>query len=167
MRTRRVPVAVVLALLLAGCAGATPDGEPAETGVRSSRTADSRTPDSRTPDVAQPTAPGAVLIGFTESGGIDGRRNELLVRVDGRYTLTTRRGTRTGRLAPAAAERLRAALRAVRFDEIDASDLGRPAPRGADMLTYFVEYQGRNLILGEGWDIPGMGEVLAALPPRA
>ncbi|MQY13678.1 hypothetical protein SRB5_38280 [Streptomyces sp. RB5] len=147
------------ALLVTGCGSDEPDGPRTKPSAPASASAES------SPDVEQPTAPGAELVVLHERGGIDGRDDTLTVRVDGRYTVRTRRGTEEGRLPEAKAKRLRDALAAVRFNRIDATDQGTPQS-GPDSLNTLLEYQDRTVVLGEGWDIPGMREVLDALPPR-
>ncbi|MEV6110370.1 hypothetical protein AB0M28_37570 [Streptomyces sp. NPDC051940] len=166
-----IGLGVLVALLGAGCdggSGTEPDRAPGATSTSPARPSASAAPPSaspsRTPDVVQPTDPGAVLVRYKEEGGIDGRIDVLTVFVDGRYVVESGRGTRKGRLGAADAERLREALAAVRFDEIDATDMGMPYT-GPDQLNTTVQYQDRFVVLGEGWDIPGMPAVLDALPP--
>ncbi|MCX5194423.1 hypothetical protein OOK31_11030 [Streptomyces sp. NBC_00249] len=120
------------------------------------------TPPSTPPPSADPTA--ALLVSVVRSGGFAGRTSGLLVKGDGSWTLVDdkARTTGSGKLAPAALDTLRGALR-----DADLAHLPRTMkadPPVYDGFTYAFTYGGYSVAADQDALTPGLENVLAALP---
>ncbi|MFD3533862.1 hypothetical protein [Streptomyces sp. NPDC058664] len=103
-----------------------------------------------------------VLVEVVVNGGLAGVRNQLVVHYDG--TWTSRSGTRpprTGRMTPAQAAELRAALEDPAYARVPSRPTGDPVPDG---FQYFVTHRHRLVVAGDGERPPALQRVFAALP---
>ncbi|MEU3303533.1 hypothetical protein ABZ729_27525 [Streptomyces sp. NPDC006678] len=118
---------------------------------------------SPTSDPATTPDTHSVLVTFTESGGIDGRHNSLVVYEDGRFLrVAPRSPDRPGRMTPADLAALRAALDDVDFSRLRSRPTGPPVMDG---LTRVVVHDGHTAV-DDGTDTPAaLADVYAALPP--
>ncbi|MEU4077369.1 hypothetical protein [Streptomyces venezuelae] len=106
--------------------------------------------------------PGEVLVEVVVNGGLAGVRNQLVILYDGSWT--SRSGgkpPRTGRLTPAEAAELRAALEDPAYARVPERPAGGPV---ADGFQYFVTYRHRLVVAGDGERPPALRRVFAALP---
>ncbi|MFF2773420.1 hypothetical protein ACFVU3_00790 [Streptomyces sp. NPDC058052] len=104
----------------------------------------------------------AVLVEVVVNGGIAGVTNQLVVREDGSWTVSSRdKESRTGRMTAAELAGLRAALE----DPAYARVPGRPSgPTVADGFQYFVTYDHRLVVAGDGDRPAALQRVFDALP---
>ncbi|MFF1508972.1 hypothetical protein [Streptomyces sp. NPDC058326] len=142
---------------------ATPAPRPTPTGPSTSPPAPTAptTPTGSTPPSAEPRGQ-EVLVEVVVSGGLAGVRNQLVVRYDG--TWTSRSGTeppRTGRMTPAEAAELRAALEDPAYARVPTRPTGAPVPDG---FQYSVTHRHRLVVAGDGERPPALQRVFAALP---
>jgi hypothetical protein len=100
------------------------------------------------------------LVSFTRTGGLAGNNDKLLVRPDGSYTITTRQGSKDGKLTADELAALKAALVSVDFNKMptDSGDGGV-----ADGYTYTVTYNGRQVTAKDGAIPPALQPVISAL----
>ncbi|MFF3123796.1 hypothetical protein ACFVRD_15880 [Streptomyces sp. NPDC057908] len=160
----------IVTLCVTGCSG---NGNPPEnrasespTEARSdpARSTPGGTPAPATSTSAPAPEPDTVLVTFTESGGIDGRHNSLVIYGDGRYlAVTPKRKNRSGRMKSGDLAELRAAL-----DEVDFSRLpSRPTgPTVFDGITRVIVHDGHTAVDNGGVSSAGaLAEVYKALPP--
>jgi hypothetical protein len=140
-----VLTSLLAALVTAGCAGVpgTADQSPSQSPPPASP---STAPSVPSPSPSTPD-PGQVLVSYVRQGGIAGFRDELVVRPDGSYTVTSRnRSAASGKLTPAELAELRRALQ-------DANFAGLPTDSPlqiADGFTHVVRYGGRQVSAGDG-----------------
>lgn len=100
---------------------------------------------------ASPAAPNRsdVLVSYGRQGGIAGVHDRFEIRQNGSFTITdgrTRRTT-TGQLEPADLAAVRQVLQDSRFGDLQTFNRG---PRGADLFSYEVVYQGRQVYAQDG-----------------
>ncbi|MEI5006016.1 hypothetical protein RB196_00370 [Streptomyces sp. PmtA] len=177
---RKVGAAALLLVLVCvtGCGGGDGGGEtdsrPSGTGVpatptRSEPPATSAPeppvtsgPPAATPSATTP-AEASALVTFTESGGIDGRHDSVVVYDDGTYVLVAPgRKNRPGRMSPAALAELRTALDELDFSRLPTRPTGPPIMDG---LTRVLVHDGHTSV-DDGTDIPAdLAAVYDALPP--
>ncbi|MFD9217417.1 hypothetical protein ACFVY9_30815 [Streptomyces sp. NPDC059544] len=177
---RKVGAAALLLVLVCvtGCGGGDGGGEtdsrPSGTGVpatptRSEPPATSAPeppatsgPPASTPSATRP-AEASALVTFTESGGIDGRHDSVVVYDDGTYVLVAPgRKNRPGRMSPAALAELRTALDELDFSRLPTRPTGPPIMDG---LTRVLVHDGHTSV-DDGTDIPAdLAAVYDALPP--
>ncbi|MFJ8130936.1 hypothetical protein [Streptomyces hydrogenans] len=145
-------VAAALVVAVGGCADADGGGS-APGGTVSPGTASGATADPRS---------GAVLVEVAVSGGYAGVDNRLVVREDGSWTLTSRRGEpRTGRMTSEGLAELRDALRDPAYARVPE----RPSdPPVADGFRYSVTYDHRLVVAGDGDRPAALQRVFDALP---
>ncbi|WP_438818629.1 hypothetical protein, partial [Streptomyces venezuelae] len=106
--------------------------------------------------------PGAVLVEVVVNGGLAGVRNQLVIHYDGSWTSRSgRKPPRTGRLTPAEAAELRAALEDPAYARVPERPTGGPV---ADGFQYFVTYRHRLVVAGDGERPPALRRVFAVLP---
>ncbi|MFD5768085.1 hypothetical protein ACFWIN_19945 [Streptomyces sp. NPDC127049] len=138
-------------------------GTPAAsgTGAPSASTAGTPSATAAEADPAEPRA-GAVLVEVVVNGGFAGVTNQLVVHEDGSWTVRSKdRETRSGRMGASALARLRAALE----DPAYARVPGRPSgPPIADGFQYFVTYDHRLVVAGDGERPAALQRVFDALP---
>ncbi|WP_438818675.1 hypothetical protein, partial [Streptomyces venezuelae] len=102
--------------------------------------------------------PGAVLVEVVVNGGLAGVRNQLVIHYDGSWTSRSgRKPPRTGRLTPAEAAELRAALEDPAYARVPERPTGGPV---ADGFQYFVTYRHRLVVAGDGEPVAVRHEVL-------
>ncbi|MFJ8663948.1 hypothetical protein [Streptomyces sp. NPDC093795] len=191
VRTRRGALLLAAALTLGagGAVGATgcgPETSPAPGGPASATSAPTgpttpaassdpatSTPPAPTTPPRTATPPGTiapteeprgqeVLVEVVVSGGLAGVRNQLIVHYDG--TWTSRSGTkppRTGRMTPAEAAELRAALEDPAYARVPTRPTGDPVPDG---FQYVLTHRHRIVVAGDGERPPALRRVFAALP---
>ncbi|MER7001926.1 hypothetical protein ABT297_02625 [Dactylosporangium sp. NPDC000555] len=100
------------------------------------------------------------LIAFSRTGGLAGVSDSLVVRPDGSYTIQTRQGTRTGKLAAGELSALKAALASTDFNKMPTvNDNGAVA----DGYTYMITYAGRQITAKDGAIPPALQPVISAL----
>ncbi|MFE4337056.1 hypothetical protein ACFRQM_49410 [Streptomyces sp. NPDC056831] len=160
----------IVTLCVTGCAGNgdppenRASGSPTEVRPDSARSTPGATPAPSTSTSAPSPEPDTVLVTFTESGGIDGRHNSLVIDSDGRYlAVTPKRKNRSGRMKSGELAELRAAL-----DEVDFSRLpSRPTgPTVFDGITRLIVHDGHTSVDNGGMSSAGaLAEVYKALPP--
>ncbi|HEX8628657.1 MAG TPA: hypothetical protein VF755_10855 [Catenuloplanes sp.] len=114
--------------------------------------------------VASPAAPNRtdVLVSYGRQGGIAGVHDRFEIRENGSFTITdgrTRRTT-TGQLEAADLTAVRQVLRDSRFADLQTFNRG---PRGADLFSYEVIYQGRQVYAQDGGVPPPLRPVLGLL----
>lgn len=149
-RVRRSALAAGLAAALAatvsGCAAGEPDTAGAARWVSPAATVSATPSDPATP--SGPAASPAPLVSYGRQGGIGGVDDTVIVMTDGSYTVK-QRGTaqRRGRLTAAQLAHLRQVLQAANFPRIPPVNPGRP---GADLYTYHVVYDGREVLARQG-----------------
>ncbi|MFI1465928.1 hypothetical protein [Streptomyces wuyuanensis] len=126
--------------------------EPPATG-----TLPAATPSLTTPDEV------SALVTLTESGGIDGRHDSVVVYDDGTYLrVAPGRKDRPGRMTPAALSKLRKALDGVDFSRLPTRPTGPPIMDG---LTRVLVHDGHTSV-DDGTDIPAdLAAVYDAMPP--
>ncbi|MFJ6633044.1 hypothetical protein ACIQMR_16885 [Streptomyces sp. NPDC091376] len=174
MLRRIVRGAGLLAVLMTMTSCVTDGGDAAEPrpATRSSSSAPAATAGTPLPgtpapgptsDPATTPDPHSVLLTFTESGGIDGRHNSLVVYEDGRFLrVAPRSPDRPGRMTPAGLAALRAALDDVDFSRLPSRPTGPPVMDG---LTRVVVHDGHTAV-DDGTDTPAaLAGVYEALPP--
>ena len=148
----RTPIAVtaLLALALAGCADGSTDTTAGASGAPSSSAAApasaSATPSAGTSGGAGQNV-GDTLLVFTRTGGLAGTNDRLVVRPDGSWTLTTKSGTKEGKLTAAELTALKSTLDQVGFLKLpkvnDNSNV-------ADGYTYSISYGGDEVVAKDG-----------------
>jgi hypothetical protein len=148
----RTPIAVtaLLALALAGCAD-----DPADTTAGASGTPSSSVtaPIPTIPSPSTSTSGGAgqnagdTLLVFTRTGGLAGTNDRLVVRPDGAWTLTSKSGTKEGKLTAAELAALKSTL-----DQVGFSKLPKVNTNGnvADGYKYSVSYGGDEVVAEDG-----------------
>lgn len=147
----RTPIAVtaLLALALAGCADGTTDTTAGASGApSSSATAPASTAASASAGTSTGTSTSAdTLLAFTRQGGIAGTNDRLVVRPDGSWTLTSKSGTKEGKLTPAELTALKSTL-----DQVGFSKLPKAAgsTNVADGFTYSITYGGDEVVAKDG-----------------
>lgn len=139
-------LAVAVVITMAGCG---PGGGPVAGSSRWVSPTASRVDDSSS--VATPPVPPATpapLVTYGRQGGIAGVDDTVIVMTDGSYTIR-QRGTaeRRGRLTGSQLAHLRQVLEAAKFGQIPPVNPGRP---GADLYTYHVVYDGREVLARQG-----------------
>ncbi|MFB7939559.1 hypothetical protein [Streptomyces sp. NPDC056049] len=138
-------------------------GTPAASGTSAPSVSTAGTP-SATATEADPAEPraGAVLVEVVVNGGFAGVTHQLVVHEDGSWAVRSKdRETRSGRMGAAALARLRAALE----DPAYARVPGRPSgPPIADGFQYFVTYDHRLVVAGDGERPAALQRVFDALP---
>ncbi|MGW4054522.1 hypothetical protein ACWENA_27220 [Streptomyces sp. NPDC004779] len=138
-------------------------GTPAASGTGAPSASGTGTP-SATATEADPAEPraGAVLVEVVVNGGFAGVTHQLVVHEDGSWAVRSKdRETRSGRMGAAALARLRAALE----DPAYARVPGRPSgPPIADGFQYFVTYDHRLVVAGDGERPAALQRVFDALP---
>ena len=105
--------------------------------------------------VAAPTAAPATaapLVSYHLTGGLIGFDDDLVVRRDGRATLSSRGETRRFRLAPRVRRRLVVAVRRARFATLQPAY--EPEARVSDGTTETVTHAGRTVRVETGAEIP-------------
>ncbi|GAA0626167.1 hypothetical protein [Streptomyces crystallinus] len=113
-------------------------------------------------DTPPPPARHGQLMALVVSGGFAGLHNELVVKEDGSYTSTRRDGRQTtGKLAPDALTKLRAALERADFAHLPPRPTGRPV---ADALMYQFTYDGHVVLTDDGHQGQALRDVRAQLP---
>ncbi|MET8331484.1 hypothetical protein [Streptomyces sp. NPDC005181] len=170
--TRMIGVAglVIVTLCVTGCAGngdppeSRAGGNPTATGSDSVRPTPGGTPAPSTSTSAPAPGRDTVLVIFTESGGIDGRHNSLVVYGDGRYLVVTpKRKSRSGRMKPGDLAELRTALEEVDFSGLPSRPTG---PTVFDGITRVIVHDGHTAVDNGGTLSAGaLTEVYQALPP--
>ncbi|MFG3308760.1 hypothetical protein [Streptomyces wuyuanensis] len=180
MRRKGVGAALLLVLVcVTGCGGGDgatdtgpsgsgpgPSAEPTRPRPSSPRpTTDppaTGTPPAATPSATTPAEVSA-LVTLTESGGIDGRHDSVVVYGDGTYLrVAPGRKDRPGRMTPAALAQLRKALDGVDFSRLPTRPTGPPIMDG---LTRVLVHDGHTSV-DDGTDIPAdLAAVYDALPP--
>ncbi|WP_411087328.1 hypothetical protein [Streptomyces sp. 061-3] len=161
---------VIVTLCVTGCAGngdppeSRAGGTPSATRSDSARTTPGATPAPGTSASAPALEPDAILVAFTESGGIDGRHNSLVVYGDGRYVaVTPKRKNRPGRMKPGDLAELRAALEEVDFSGLPSRPTGPPV---FDGITRVIVHDGHTAVDSGGGSAAGaLAAVYQALPP--
>ncbi|MER5311072.1 hypothetical protein ABT034_25155 [Streptomyces sp. NPDC002773] len=176
VRTRRGALLLAAALTLGACgavgaSGCGPEAPPAPGGPASATSAPTGPTTPTAPATSAPPGTVAptgeprgqeVLVEVVVSGGLAGVRNQLIVHYDG--TWTSRSGTkppRTGRMPPAEAAELRAALEDPAYARVPTRPTGDPVPDG---FQYSVTHRHRLVVAGEGERPPALQRVFAALP---
>jgi hypothetical protein len=145
----RTPIAVtaLLALALAGCADGTTDTTAGASGTPSS-SATAQAPASG-PSTSAGTSQnvGDTLLVFTRTGGLAGTNDRLVVRPDGAWTLTSKSGTKEGKLTAAELAALKSTL-----DQVGLSKLPKvnDSSNVADGYTYSVSYGGNEVVAKDG-----------------
>jgi hypothetical protein len=172
----RILVAALLTLALGACSDAKDDaggaGSAATSGPAavSSDTASSAA--TGNPSAGPQTDPSSkantggnttamdTLVTFTRTGGLAGNNDKLVVRPDGSYTITTRQGSREGKLTTDELNALKAALASTDFNKMPTvNDNGAVA----DAYTYTVTYSGRQITAKDGAIPPALQPVISAL----
>ncbi|WP_225802618.1 hypothetical protein [Streptomyces sp. NK15101] len=149
-------------VLVGGVSGCGPGTPPAPGGPSSASAPAAPSPTAAPGTPAADPQPGEVLVEVVVNGGLAGVRNQLVVHYDGSWT--SRSGTkppRTGRLTPAEAAELRAALEDPAFALVPERPTGRPIPDG---FQYYVTYRHRLVVADDGERPPALRRVFAALP---
>ena len=100
------------------------------------------------------------LVAFTRTGGLAGNNDKLVVRPDGSYVITTRQGTRNGKLTADELAALKTALASVDFNKMPTANDGGAM---ADGYTYTVTYNGRQIEAKDGGIPPALQPVISAL----
>lgn len=187
MRTlRAAAVAVLSAVVLAGCGPSGPGGgddaapkpstEPGTSASADPSTSTGATtvPSTSTGATAAPTAsptagrvpaPGETLVRVTRSGGFAGRTHTLLVKGDGSFVRldAEAKPTGTGKLSGAELDRLRTALREADFAHLPRIATGGPTVY--DGYFYAFVHDGHE-VAGDQESLPkALTQVLEALPP--
>ncbi|MGW6537475.1 hypothetical protein ACWGBV_28545 [Streptomyces sp. NPDC055051] len=112
-------------------------------------------------DPAEPRA-GAVLVEVVVNGGFAGVTNQLVVHEDGSWTVRSKEGeTRSGRMSADALAGLRAALEDPAYARMPERPGGPPI---ADGFQYFVTYEHRLVVAGDGERPAALQRVFDALP---
>ena len=145
----RTPIAVtaLLALALAGCADEAKDatagasGTPATSAAAPAASASAGASTSAGPGVSD------TLLTFTRQGGLAGTNDRLVVRPDGAWTLTTKAGTKEGKLTPAELTALKGALDQVGFSKLPKAT---GSTNVADGYTYSITYGGDEVVAKDG-----------------
>ncbi|MEV6248411.1 hypothetical protein AB0M38_19745 [Streptomyces sp. NPDC051742] len=166
---RRGALLLAAALTLGGALGASGcgAGTPPAPGGPASSAATPPAPTTAAGTVAPPEGTEEpqgqeVLVEVVVNGGLAGVRNQLVVHYDG--TWTSRSGTkppRTGRMTPAEAAELRAALEDPAYARVPDRPTGGPIPDG---FQYFVTYRHRLVVADDGERPPALRRVFDALP---
>jgi hypothetical protein len=150
---------LALALLLAGCGGATSAGQPTPGALARDTPVPAPTQPAPTAPTAavptrEPTQAGAssILIAYHKSGGIAGVDETLTVYDDGALELQTRGGATRGQADPAAIQELHELLGSPEFA---ALQLG-PPPIAPDQFVYELRVPGRRqpIVTADGADNP-------------
>ncbi|MGI5244025.1 hypothetical protein [Dactylosporangium sp. CA-139066] len=100
------------------------------------------------------------LVTFTRTGGLAGNNDKLVVHPDGSYTITTRQGSKDGKLTADELAALKAALASVDFNKLPTANDGGAV---ADGYTYTVTYSGRQIEAKDGGIPPALQPVISAL----
>ena len=146
----RTPIAVtaLLALALAGCADGTTDTTAGASGTpSSSATAPASTAASASTSSGASQNIGDTLLVFTRKGGLAGTNDRLVVRPDGAWTLTTKGGTKDGKLTAAELTALKSTLDQVGFSKLPKVNSNANV---ADGYTYSVSYGGDEIVAEDG-----------------
>ncbi len=148
----RTPIAVtaLLALALAGCADGADDTTAGASGTPSSSAtaapATSAAPSASTSGGAGQNV-GDTLLVFTRTGGLAGTNDKLVVRPDGAWTLTTKSGTKEGKLTATELAALKGTLEQVGFSKLPkVSNNGNVA----DGYKYTINYGGDEVAAEDG-----------------
>ena len=141
----RTPIAVtaLLALALAGCADEAKDATAGASGTPSTSAA---APATSAPASTSAGASDTLLI-FMRQGGLAGTNDRLVVRPDGAWTLTTKAGTKEGKLTPAELTALKAGLEQVGFSKLPKVN---GSTNVADGYTYTITYGGDEVVAKDG-----------------
>ncbi|MER7281847.1 protealysin inhibitor emfourin [Dactylosporangium sp. NPDC000244] len=151
----------------AGASGAASNGVPASSGgagtdasAGAGTSAGPNTdPSSKSNSGGNVTATDA-LVTFTRTGGLAGNNDSLVVKPDGSYTITTKQGTKTGKLTDDEANALKTALASTDFNKLPTmNDNGAVA----DAYTYTVTYGGKQITAKDGSIPPALQPVVSAL----
>ena len=135
----RILIAVVATLALAACSDQSGDPATGASGAPSSTTSTGTTASagagssasapSTDPSASAGSGSGNVtavdaLVTFTRTGGIAGTNDKLSVGTDGAYSITTKAGTKTGKLAADELNALKAALASTDFNKMPTMNDG-------------------------------------------
>jgi len=146
----KTPIAVtaLLALALAGCADGTSDSTAGASGAPSS-TATARAPASPSAGTSSAASQnvGDTLLVFTRTGGLAGTNDRLVVRPDGSWTLTTKSGTKEGKLTAAELAALKSTLEQVGFSKLPKVNNNGNV---ADGYKYTISYGGDEVVAEDG-----------------
>ncbi|WP_433614938.1 protealysin inhibitor emfourin [Dactylosporangium sp. CA-139114] len=149
----------------AGASGAASNGVPAAGGsagasAGAGTSAGPNTdPSSKTNSGGNVTATDA-LVTFTRTGGLAGNNDSLVVKPDGSYTITTKQGTKTGKLTDEEANALKTALASTDFNKLPTTNDNSAV---ADAYTYTVTYGGKQITAKDGSIPPALQPVVSAL----
>ncbi|GAB3874801.1 hypothetical protein GCM10027610_144150 [Dactylosporangium cerinum] len=145
----RTPIALaaLLTLALTGCADGTTDTAADASGTPSSSATAPTAPSSPVASTSAAPNVGDTLLVFTRTGGLAGTNDRLVVRPDGGWTLTTKSGSKEGKLTAAELAALKSTLDQVGFSKLpkvnDNSNV-------ADGYTYSVSYGGDQVVAKDG-----------------
>ncbi|MDG6104376.1 hypothetical protein Daura_10960 [Dactylosporangium aurantiacum] len=144
----RTPIAVtaLLALALTGCADEAKDATAGASGTPSTSAAAPASASASSSTSAGPGATDTLLI-FTRQGGLAGTNDRLVVRPDGAWTLTTKAGTKEGKLTPAELTAIKGALEQVGFSKLPTAN---GSTNVADGYTYTITYGGHEVTAKDG-----------------
>ena len=146
----RTPIAVtaLLALALTGCADDAKDATGGASGAPATSAAAPASSDASTgPSTGASQNTADTLLIFTRQGGLAGTNDRLVVRPDGGWTLTTKAGTKEGKLTPAELTALKGALEQVGFSKLPTA---AGSTTVADGYTYTVTYGGKEVQAKDG-----------------
>ncbi|WP_327005221.1 hypothetical protein OHA72_61225 [Dactylosporangium sp. NBC_01737] len=146
----RTPIAVtaLLALALAGCADGTTDTTAGAGGTpSSSAAAPASTAASASASSAASQNVGDTLLVFTRTGGLAGTNDRLVVRPDGSWTLTTKSGSKEGKLTAAELTALKSTLEQVGFSKLPKVNSNGNV---ADGYKYSISYGGDEVVAEDG-----------------
>jgi hypothetical protein len=146
----RTPIAVtaLLALALTGCADDAKDATAGASGSTSSSAAAPATTGTTTSSSPAATQnAGDALLVFTRTGGLAGTNDRLVVRPDGAWTLTSKSGSKEGKLTATELAALKTTMEQVGFSKLpkvnDNSNM-------ADGYTYTINYGGTEVMAEDG-----------------
>ena len=149
----RIPIAVtaLLSLALAGCADDAKDatagasGSPSSSATAPAASTSTSTGASASPGGGQNV--GDTLLTFTRTGGLAGTNDRLVVRPDGAWTLTTKSGSKEGKLTATELAALKSTLAQVGFSKLPkVNDNGNVA----DGYKYTISYGGDEVVAEDG-----------------
>ncbi|MET7420712.1 hypothetical protein [Dactylosporangium sp. NPDC005555] len=156
----RTPIAVaaLLTLALTGCADGAGDTTADAGSAPAVTSAPASAPSSASAGASQNA--GDTLLVFTRQGGLAGTNDRLVVRPDGAWTLTTKAGTKEGKLTPAEVTTLKSTLDGVGFAKL-------PKESGStnvmDGYTYSITYGGHEVVAKDGAVPAALQPVIATL----
>jgi hypothetical protein len=100
------------------------------------------------------------LVTFTRTGGLAGNNDKLVVRPDGSYSMTTRQGSKDGKLTADELAALKGALGSVDFNKLPTANDGGGV---ADGYTYTINYSGKEITAKDGSIPTVLQPVISAL----